>query len=325
LSWRKLFLDLPLIASLRDRLARERYWCIHAVEEAAFPAALLAQRRGIPLLYDMQSSLAEQLSRYGPLGLPPVHGMLEALERWLLRRSSLVVTSAGLATRVAERVPEVPVREWHYPSAPADSTPQAVQCLRDGLGITASGPVVLYSGTFEAYQGLPELLAAIPAVRLRVPDVTFVLVGADRANGLVAHPGAASLISAGALRIVERQPREEMAAYLALADVLVSPRAYGGNLPLKVFDYLAAGRPIVATDIPTHRTVLSDERAVLVAPGTDAIAGGILTVLGDPARAARLAAAARHYSQTHLGWSRFVESVETLYAEVERHAGIRRG
>jgi glycosyltransferase involved in cell wall biosynthesis len=81
----------------------------------------------------------------------------------------------------------------------------------------------------------------------------------------------------------------------------------------------------VATDIPTHRTVLSDERAVLVAPGTDAIAGGILTVLGDPARAARLAAAARHYSQTHLGWSRFVESVETLYAEVERHAGIRRG
>jgi glycosyltransferase involved in cell wall biosynthesis len=325
LSWRKLFLDLPLIASLRDRLARERYWCIHAVEEAAFPAALLAQRRGIPLLYDMQSSLAEQLSRYGPLGLPPVHGMLEALERWLLRRSSLVVTSAGLATRVAERVPEVPVREWHYPSAPADSTPQAVQCLRDGLGITASGPVVLYSGTFEAYQGLPELLAAIPAVRLRVPDVTFVLVGADRANGLVAHPGAASLISAGALRIVERQPREEMAAYLALADVLVSPRAYGGNLPLKVFDYLAAGRPIVATDIPTHRTVLSDERAVLVAPGTDAIAGGILTVLGDPARAARLAAAARHYAQTHLGWSRFVESVETLYAEVERHAGIRGG
>ena len=42
-------------------------------------------------------------------------------------------------------------------------------------------------------------------------------------------------------------------------------RAYGGNLPLKIFDYLAASRPIVATDIPTHRTVLTEERAVLEA------------------------------------------------------------
>lgn len=322
-SCRKLILDLPLIASLQRLVASGRYWCIHAVEEAAFPAAVLARRHGIPLLYDMQSSLAEQLARIGPLGLPPARWVLDAMERWLLRRSSLVVTSAGLATRVARAVPEVPVREWHYPSAPADSSPVAVECLRDGLGITGSGPVVLYSGTFEAYQGLSELIAAIPAVRQRMPDVTFVFVGADRANGLVAQ--AERLIMSGALRIVDRQPREEMAAYLALADVLVSPRAYGGNLPLKIFDYLAAGRPIVATDIPTHRTVLADDRAVLVAPDTEAIARGILSVLGDPARAQRLAAAARQYAQTHLGWSRFVESVETLYAEVERHASVSRG
>jgi glycosyltransferase involved in cell wall biosynthesis len=324
LSCRKLLLDLPLLASLRRRLASDRYWCIHAVEEAAFPAAVLARRHGIPLLYDLQSSLAEQLAE-GPLGAPPARWLLNALERWLLRRSSMVVTSAGLASRVARSVPQVPVREWHFPSAPADSNPAAVQCLRDGLGLTGQGPVVLYSGTFEAYQGLPELIAAIPAVRRRVPDVTFVFVGADRANGLVAHAAAEPLIASGALRIVERQPREEMAAYLALADVLVSPRAYGGNLPLKIFDYLAAGRPIVATDIPTHRTVLADDRAVLVAPDTGAIAQGILAVLGDPARAERLGAAARRYAQTHLGWSRFVESVESLYAEVERHASVGRG
>ena len=183
---------------------------------------------------------------------------------------------------------------------------------------------LLYSGSFEPYQGLPELIAAIPAVRARVPDVTFVLVGADRANGLIAEEGADGLVAAGALRIVERQPREAMAAYLALADVLVSPRAYGGNLPLKVFDYLAAGRPIVATDIPTHRTVLAEDRAVLVAPRTEALAEGILSVLGDPVRARRLGVAARRYAQTHLGWSRFVDSVETLYAEVERDAPVGR-
>ena len=322
-SIRKVILDLPLTWALYRRVSRERYLCIHAVEEAAFPAAVLARRHGIPLLYDMQSSLAEQLGR-GLFSLPPARRALSAMERWLLHRTSLVVTSAGLATRVARMVPEVPVREWHFPSAPTNSTPVAVQCLREGLGLSGHGPVVLYSGSFEAYQGLPELIAAVPAVRARVPGVTFVLVGADRANGLVAHAGAEELVASGALRIVDRQPRAEMAAYLALADVLVSPRAYGGNLPLKVFDYLAAGRPIVATDIPTHRTVLSEDRAVLVAPRTEALAEGILTVLGDPARAARLAAAARRYAQTHLGWTRFVDSVEDLYAEVERHACVAR-
>jgi glycosyltransferase involved in cell wall biosynthesis len=249
---------------------------------------------------------------------------LDAMERWLVRRSTVVVTSAGLAVRVKAMAPEVPVREWHFPSAPTDSTPVGVQSLREELGLSGTGPVVLYSGSFEPYQGLPELIAAIPAVRERVPGVTFVLVGADRANGLVAHEHAADLMAAGALRIIERQPRETMASYLALADVLVSPRAYGGNLPLKVFDYLAAGRPIVATDIPTHRTVLTEERAVLVAPRTDALAAGILSVLADPERAERLATAGRRYAQAHLGWSRFVDAVEDLYAEVERGARVRR-
>jgi glycosyltransferase involved in cell wall biosynthesis len=177
---------------------------------------------------------------------------------------------------------------------------------------------VLYSGTFEAYQGLPELIGAIPLVRQRLPNATFVFVGAASSEPELAS--VAPHIESGALRVVDRQPRHEMPAFLALADVLVSARAYGGNLPLKIFDYLAASRPIVATDIPTHRTVLSEERAVLVAPRTDALAEGILGVLADPERARQLAAAGRQYAKTHLGWGRFVQAVSELYDEVERHA-----
>ncbi len=319
-SLRKIFLDLSLTAQLRRLLARERYWCIHAVEEAAFPAAILARRYGLPLLYDMQSSLPEQLARVGPLGAAPARAVLNAMERWLLRNSSLVVTSAGLAGRVRDTVPGLPVREWHFSSLPINPSPAAVERVRDSLDLRDGRPVILYSGSFEAYQGLSDLVAAIPAVRARAGDATFVFVGADRANGLVKHTGADALVASGALRIVDRQPREEMAAYLALADVLVSPRAYGGNLPLKIFDYLAAGRPIVATDIPTHRTVLADDRAVLVEPAPTPIAEGILAVLADPVRAASLAVAARRYAQAHLGWSGFVSAVDALYAEVERHA-----
>jgi glycosyltransferase involved in cell wall biosynthesis len=217
------------------------------------------------------------------------------------------------------------VREWHFPSAPADADPAGVRELRLRLGLGPADPVVLYSGTFEAYQGLSELIEAIPMVRARVPDVRFVFVGADRANGAVADGPAAALVESGVLRVVDRQPRADMAEYLALADVLVSPRAYGGNLPLKVFDYLAAGRPIVATDIPTHRTVLTEERAVLVEPSSAALAAGIVAVLGDPMRARRLGAAAHSYARSQFGWSRFVDSVDALYAEVTRHARVALG
>jgi glycosyltransferase involved in cell wall biosynthesis len=322
LSARKLLFDLSLVPVIRAHLRNRSYACIHAVEEMAFPAVFFGRRYGVPVLYDMQSSLPEQLAGKALFRWAPVRWILEHLERWLIDRSNIIVSSAGLAAKVQRAAPNARVREWHYPSASIEVEPPDVGALRERLGISAQQPVVLYSGTFEAYQGLPELIAAIPLVRAEIPNATFVLVGADGANGLGTQESTDSLLQSGALRIVERQPRSEMGAYLSMADVLVSPRAYGGNLPLKIFDYLAAGRPIVATDIPTHRTVLTEDRAVLVAPRTDALAEGILSVLGDDVRARRLAAAGRSYAQKHLGWNRFVDTVEALYAEVGRDATV---
>jgi glycosyltransferase involved in cell wall biosynthesis len=305
LSLRKILLDLSLISALNARLRQESYCCIHAVEEAAFPAVLLGRRAGVPVLYDMQSSLPEQLLRRLAFRIPPVPQLLHGMERWLLNRADLVVGSTGLADRVRRLAP--------------------ARALRHRLGLAPDAPVILYSGTFEAYQGLAELVAAIPLVRAENPRATFVLVGADGVNGFATEEATASLLREGALLVIERQPRPEMAAFLRMADVLVSPRAYGGNLPLKVFDYLAAGRPIVATDIPTHRTVLSEQRAVLVAPQTEALAAGILRLLSDGGEAARLGEAAEGYAREHLGWHAFVRSVEEVYDEAHRHAGLVRG
>jgi glycosyltransferase involved in cell wall biosynthesis len=126
----------------------------------------------------------------------------------------------------------------------------------------------------------------------------------------------AALGLSDAVRLVERQPRELMPTYLAMASVVVSTRTGGGNLPLKIFDYLAAGRPIVATDIAAHRAVLTTERAVLVAPEPRALAEAITALLADRSRAARLADRARAYAASTLGWPAFVASVRELYEDV---------
>ena len=320
LSARKLLLDIPLTLALLSRLRSGAYSCIHAVEEAAFPAVLLGRHYRVPVIYDMQSSLPEQLATHPGLGTTPIRHLLGQLEAWLLRRADMVVSSAGLASLVRQVAPETPLREWHYPSVMVPAARGDAERLRRRLAIPPGRPVVLYGGTFESYQGLGQLLEAIPAVRAVMPDATFVLVGAENGTGAAVRAQGAALLQSGALHVVDRQPRHEIPSYLGLADVLVSPRSYGGNLPLKVFDYLAAGRPIVATDIPTHRTVLNEDRAVLVPTGSSDLARGILSLLLDPEHADRLARAGRRYAEEHLGWARFVDSLGDLYEAVHQHA-----
>ena len=314
-SLRKLALDASLVGALNTRLSRTSYTCVHAVEEAAFPAVVMGRRRGIPTLYDMQSSLPEQLLKHSVARIPPVPLALGVAERWLLNRADLVVASVGLAERVRRVSPGARVREWRFPSGRVGEHAAEADGLRRVLGVSDAAPVVLYSGTFEAYQGLEHLIGAAPLILERVPSARFVFVGADEAGRLEVETAAAELVRDGILTIVDRQPRSVMPGYLAMADVLVSPRSFGGNLPLKVFDYLAAGRPIVATDIATHRELLTDERAVLVPPTPEGVAAGVVSVLCDGARSAALAQAAREYAVEHLGWGRFLQSVAEIYQE----------
>lgn len=315
-SLSKVLFDVGLVSNLARLLSRGGYQCIHAVEEAAFPAVLLGHRFRVPVIYDMQSSLPEQMAKHIAFRSALAQAALCRAERWLLRNADSVVSSAGLAQRVRGMVPNVRLREWQYAAMLPPASQEDSEELRRDLGIEPGRPVVLYSGTFETYQGLPELLAAIPRVRQAVPNATFVLVGANDGEGTTVERGHVNLVREGALRVVRRQPRERIPAFLSLANVVVSPRAYGDNLPLKIFDYLAAGKPIVATDIAAHRAVLDESRALLTPPWSPDIASAIVRLLRDRDLADSLGYAGRAYAEARFGWFEFVRSVDELYREV---------
>lgn len=316
LSLRKLFFDTLLVPALAGALRKRRYDMVHAVEEAAFPAAWLCKRKGIPLLYDMQSCLPEQLSVSALFRNGPMMSLLHSCERWLIQSAKSVVCSAGLGGYVLDVHPGASVREWHFPGEQTYISDSDVNTLRHQLSIAPGKKVILYCGNFETYQGVNRLVDAVPSVLTKIPECVFVLVGARNRSEIRQFRGYRQLMQRDALRVIPRKRRCDIPTYLALADLLVAPRNGGGNLPLKIFDYLAAGKPIVATDSTCHRAILNENRASLVPmnPGRPgAFADAIVDLLEDPERCGRLAANAKEYADENLGWVAFVERTARIY------------
>lgn len=308
LSLRKIVLDLAMLPTLRRRLRTTTYELIHAVEEGALLVQLLRADVDAPVLYDMQSSLPEQLATVPGLGNRLAQRVLRRIERWMIERSAAVVASRGLASRVTTR----PVTEWYFPSTrvkiPADRT----AARRADLGLAPDDPTVVYTGSLAPYQGVARLVGAVPVVLERFGNARFVIVGGSAAESAALRKQAERLCVAEACVFLTRQPESVVEECVALADVVVSPREFGDNLPLKIFNYIAAGRPIVATDIPCHRTVL-DERVAVLTPVTEAgLAAGICSVLENTDEAMSRAEAAHALAGDQLSWMGFVKRVDEV-------------
>jgi glycosyltransferase involved in cell wall biosynthesis len=317
-SLRKVALDVPLFR-LASRLARTgRFDLLHTHEEAGWLGARLRRTTGLPHLYDMHSSLPQQLENFGRFQLPPVVAAFRALERYTLRGADGVIAICqALHDHVLESGYDGPLAmiENTLDSPGAPVTDDDVARLRQQLDV-GPGPVVVYTGTLEAYQGLDLLLASAAEVQRQVGGVRFVLVGGSPQQSQALQHAAESQGLGWVVRAVPAVAPEQVPAFHALADVLVTTRARGTNVPLKIYQYLRASRPIVATDIPSHTQVLDEEMAQLVRPEPSDIARGLVRVLTDHEHAARLARNAVRVSVERYSEAAYLERLRTLLAQL---------
>lgn len=311
-SLAKLVLDVPFALEAYGRMAFGGYDVVHAVEEAAHLAAPLARLLRLPLVVDVDSSIPDQLRESGFARRGPLLWAAEALERHALRRSAAVITvCTNLTEGVKTRAPQARVFQIEDPPlvGPELGSPRAVAELRDALGLGPL-PVVLYSGNLEPYQGVELLVDAAG----RVPEAQFLFMGGqpDQIDALRARARAAGADSRCTWS--GQRPPQELPDFLGLADVLCSPRRQGVNTPFKVYTYLASGKPLVATRLPTHTQLLDDSLAFLVEPTAEGLAAGIREVLSQPAEAQARAARGRALIEREYGPERFAEKVARAYA-----------
>ena len=295
-SWRKVALDIALALRVWPLIAGRRFDVVHAVEESVFFALPAARLRGIPVIYDLDSWMSDQLAYGGRVKSPSILKLLRQMERGALHRSSLAITvSASLSETVRAMEPNVRVAQIEdCPLEEALRAPDLsrVALLRERFEI-GQREAVVYTGNLESYQGIELLLDAFVRVARARESVVLVLVGGSPAQVQSTRARAATLGVGERVVLTGQRPAVEMPEWMAMGDVLVSPRLHGGNTPLKLYSYMWSAVPIVATDLPTHTQVLDAGTAVLRAPTPDAMANGMLAVLDDPARFASIGAAAR--------------------------------
>ena len=319
-SMAKIPLDLTLAFTAIRRAVADRYDAIHSHEEGSIIGVLLALALGVPHLYDMHSSLPQQLTNFEFTKSRLLKHLFARMERFVVRRSNVVVVICPhLAQLVNEIEPSVPsVLIENAPGSGDTPLDGSGRRIRAELGLGDEAPVVLYTGTFESYQGLDLLFAAARHVLASRPDVRFVLAGGRPEQIEIARRQAAAAGVASAVLFAGQRPAEEIPSFLDAASVLVSPRSTGTNTPLKIYQYLRSGRPIVATRLLTHTQVLDDEVAVLTSATAEAFGAGILTVLADPARARSIAGQARELATTKYSYEAYLARTRQACAYLNR-------
>lgn len=314
-SWAKLPLDLLVFLTAVWRLCRRRYRYLHTHEEAGMMGVILAFIFGCKHLYDMHSDLS-QLSNYGLTKSRLLIRVAETLQRFMIRKADAVITVyrdlEETVKRVAPGKPVYLVENAAVDEALPPADEQAVEQLRRQLGLEAH-PVLVYTGTFEKYQGIEILLRSAAKVCLAFPTARYVLAGGrpdqvEKQRRLAQELGIAEMV-----HFVGQRPLEEMPQYMALADILLSPRSEGTNTPLKLYTYLRSGKPLLATNIFSHTQILTPSMTMLVPPTAEGLAQGALELLQDPERARALGERGRKLAEENYSWSAFLEKNRRAY------------
>ncbi len=324
-SFHKLFLDGFIALWMFALLCRRRYALVHAHEEAVFLAALFQPLFRFRLIYDMHSSLPQQLRNFQFTKRRWLFRIFERLEDLSLRRADVVITICpDLAEYAAPRMKD-PTRHFLIENSIFEPVRLKGAGTETGGGdaaavveVPSGRKAIVYAGTFEPYQGLSLLLEAFARVRREEPAAFLVLIGGAPAQVAQYRAEAERIgLSAADYRILPRAPQAVARAWTRAAHAQASPRISGTNTPLKIYEQLASGVPLVATRIHSHTQVLDDTVAYLAAPDAESFAAALIAALRDGREGNPRAAAARRLYEERYARPVYERKLRAALARVE--------
>jgi glycosyltransferase involved in cell wall biosynthesis len=283
-------------------------------------AAAYASSRRVQRVFEVNGLYSIELGYHYPRvsESPGFQHKLRSMESDALCSAQLVLTqSQTTRAYLGHRVPSI--------LSHCVVIPNGAELLDGGedAAETRALPLVIYAGTLAPWQGVSDLLMAIRRVS-RAQPVRLALAGPVRRRWrkqIERHLQRLGLVEY--VELLGPLQRAELFAHIRQSDICVAPlrrdarNMKQGCCPIKLFEYMAAGRPVVSTDLPCVREIIAPEVNGLLAASSrpSALAEPLLRLLGDRALARRLGANARETIQRSGTWSHRRCALHAVYRE----------
>ncbi len=284
------------IRRVRPDLVYERYALFN------FGGVLAARAAGLPVVLEVNTLYASAWRRYYGLAL---WRLAERIENWLLRRADLVVVVSEVlrGELLARRVPEgrmvvspngVDEAFWRAGTDGAEE--------RRRLGLSGR-TVVGFVGTLNRWQGIDVLAAAAEALLPRHPELAFLIVGQGEGMATLRRRLGTAVL-AGRVVLVGRAPHAEVPKLIAAMDIGVLPDSNDYGSPMKLFEYAALGKAIVAPRVGPVLEVFEDAVHALLVPRGQVgpFVDAIDRLLADPALREALGCQAASLVRARFTW-----------------------
>lgn len=309
-SCKKLVYDFLMLIKVIQLASAQKYDLVQAVEESVFIALLLKVIFKTPYVYDMDSSIAQQMVEQISW-LAPVDFILNGFEKIAIKNAKAVVPVChAIADDIAKYRPEK-VAVLPDISLLGDQVGEVHEDIRQELGI--KNKMLMYVGNLETYQGIDLLLESFAVALDKTDKIDLVIIGGD-AVGIAKYQAKAEQLGISQkVHFMGSRPAQNLRGYLSQADILVSPRIKGKNTPMKIYSYLDSGKAVLATDLLTHTQVLNDEISMLAQPTPTEFSQGIIALANNPNLCTKLGMAGKALIQEKHSYNAFRKIVKNLY------------
>ena len=311
----------------REGLKQECDVCHCHAPGGLFLGALLKISKRSKVMYDAREhypSLIAENSLFPDFIRPLVRFLADIEERVLIRFADVVITVNESLQKHYAKIGKEAIVIYNFPNLKAFNPDKKNGILGKEY---AQNKIVIYEGAVSRKRGLDKFLLALPKVRETVLDVKFLVVGKLFDTGdfekWIDDYLKKQKLNAN-FEMIGQKPHEEVVNYINISNVgiiLFQPTHYNNliGLPLKLFEYMACGKPVVASNFPEIRKVVKEaDCGILVDPtDVDEIANAILYLLEHPEEAKRMGENGRRAVEEKYSWDKMEEKLLELYGRLK--------
>jgi 1,2-diacylglycerol 3-alpha-glucosyltransferase len=310
-SLRKPLFDLLLTVKLDQVVRRKGADLIHAHNyEGALAGLLVSRLRKVPLVFHTHNIMTDELPGYfrSAIGRNLARHLGSFLDRQVPRRADACIAVTPQTARFIRRMGVIPGRATIIPPA-IDADQFAGPSARE----QSDGARLLYAGNLDHYQNLGFLLESFARVLAHRPDCRLWIVTHARPELL--EKTARRLDTEKAVTVIRADSFETLRCYLERCDLALCPRISPYGFPIKLLNYLAAGKPVVACRSSAQGVHHGVDGWVVEDNDVAGFAGAVLTLLQDEELRRRLSANARRTALERFSWKTLIPRYEEVYAE----------